>query len=56
MEALEPKEINKNKSKALLDNVIQNVPAENLASTIFSYWTQASDDLEFQFNDMLNLK
>ena len=42
------------KSKALLDKIIQNLSAENSASSIFTPWTQASDDLEFQFDDMLD--
>ena len=56
MKALEPKQLNDEESKALLDRIIQNLPAENSTSNLFSHWNQASGDLEFEFDDLLNLK
>ena len=56
IEALKPQDFGVEKSKALLEKTIQNVPAENSTSSLFTHWTQAFDDLEFQFDDMLNLK
>ena len=56
MEALEVKKLSLNKSKALIEKIIQNVPAENSTSSLFSRWSQASDDLEFEFDEILNLQ
>ena len=41
---------------AVFDEIVHNVPAENSTSNIFSRWSQASDDLEFEFDRMLNLQ
>ena len=43
-------------SKTLLEKLIQNAPAENSTSNLFTHWGQAIDDLEFQLDDMLNLE
>ena len=56
MEALDPKELPDNGSWTQIDKIIQNVPAENSTTNLFSRWSQASDDLEFEFDDMLNLQ
>ena len=41
---------------AVFDEIVQNVPAEYSTSNLFSRWNQASDDLEFEFDHMLNLE
>lgn len=56
MEALEVKLIDTNESGALLDKIIQNVPAENSTQNFFFHRIQASNDLEFEFDEMLNLQ
>ena len=43
-------------SKTLLEKLIQNAPAENSTSNLFTHWSQAFDDLEFEFDAMLNLE
>ena len=43
-------------SAALFDKIIQNVPAENSTSNLLSHWIQASDDLEFEFDGLLDLQ
>ena len=59
-EALDPKELDVERAgdenEALLDEIIRNLPAENSTSNLFSHWNQASGDLEFEFDDLLNLK
>ena len=55
-EALEVKELSRDQSKALLEKIIQNVPAENSNSNLFFCWSQASNDLQLEFDEMLNLQ
>ena len=54
MEALEVKKLYSN--MASLEKIIQNLPPENSTSNFFSRWSQASDDLEFEFDQILNFQ
>ena len=52
MEALDPKELPDNGSWTQIDKIIQNVPAENSTSNLFTPWSQASNDLQFEFDNL----
>ena len=56
MDALEVKEFELDEGEASVDKIIQSVPAENSTPNLFSRWSQASNDLEFEFDQILNLQ
>ena len=56
MEALEAKYISKDDSKILLEKIIENIPAEDSTSNLFSHWNQASNDQELEFDNLLDLQ
>ena len=56
MEALEPKELTKYESRNILWEIRRNAPAENSNFNLFTHWSQAADDLEFEFENMLDLQ
>ena len=43
-------------TNALMDEIIQNLPDENSTSNILASWTQASDTLHLEFDQLLNLR
>ena len=56
MKALEVKELDSYQIKAIMNEIIRNVPAENSIPNLFSHWRLASDDLELEFDEMMNLQ
>ena len=43
-------------SEVLLNEIIQNVPAENSTSNLSNSWNQTSDTLHLEFVELLNLR
>ena len=46
----------KSKKEALFNEILQNLPEENSTSNLFVGWNQASNTLEFEFDELLNLQ
>ena len=40
----------------LFNEILANVPAENSTTNLFESWTEASDPLQYEFDQLLSLE